>query len=206
MSPIHERNYEALRTWFEGREAIYVEQGVLRVRVSNIRRAGFSIKADADELLTPGLPTGRFRRARSHRPGPLHWSFGAGHPAQFSRHSWHTGYGMWHLYFAPATIQAVVAFAAGLQGDEADSSANQLRLSELLEIPEESPQLKFPQVVDPYSDDFRKSQAAPITVEPTASGWVTCPCCDMRFSRFDSRRWDGETHTSCGQQLVIRNC
>lgn len=107
-------NCEVLRTRFEGREAIYVEKGALRVRVSNIHNVHeaqcSSIGADVEEILTPGLRVGLFP---PYRPGrsPLRWTI-AGDPTSFSDQSWWMGYGGWCLEFAPEFFQAVIDFAA----------------------------------------------------------------------------------------------
>lgn len=109
----HASNCEELRTRFEGREAIYVEKGALRVRVNNIHNIGApgsSIGADVEEIPTLGLGVGLFP---PHRPGtsPLRWDI-AGDPTSFSDQTWSMGYGGWCLYFAPEIVQAVIDFAA----------------------------------------------------------------------------------------------
>src|ERR1035438_6113927 len=53
---------------FEGREAIYIEKGVVRVRVSNIRATMPQvIEADVEEIPTPGLGVGRFDKSNRER-------------------------------------------------------------------------------------------------------------------------------------------
>ena len=49
-----------LRARFEGREAIYVEKGALRVRISNIGWDGakLCITARVEEIATAGFPKG----------------------------------------------------------------------------------------------------------------------------------------------------
>jgi hypothetical protein len=113
-------NCEVLRDRFEGREAIYVEKGALRVRVSNIHNIGAdgsSIGADVEEIPTPGLGVGLFPL---HRPGrnPSRWTI-AGDPTSYSDQDWSMGYGGWSLYFSPETVQAVIDFAAQ-RSDNAD--------------------------------------------------------------------------------------
>src|SRR5258708_32915019 len=94
MNSKHASNCKELQTRFEGREAIYVEKGALRVRVSNIRpRGGFSIRAEAEEIATPGLEMGMFHRPRLPGAGPVRWRFGAGYLTTFSAQSWKLGYG-----------------------------------------------------------------------------------------------------------------
>src|SRR5260370_35525926 len=112
MNSKHASNCKELQTRFEDREAIYVEKGALRVRVSNIRpRGGFSIRAEAGEIATPGLGVGMCHRPRLPGAGPIRWRFGAGSLTTVSAHSWQRGYGAWSLYFVPQIIQSVLAFA-----------------------------------------------------------------------------------------------
>jgi hypothetical protein len=53
-------SFEAMQAQFEGREAIYVEQGALRVRISDISwdTAKLVVAAKIEEIPTPGLPAG----------------------------------------------------------------------------------------------------------------------------------------------------
>ena len=63
---------EKLRASFEGREAIYLEKGAIRVRVSNLRSADLgTLLADIEEIPTAGFPIwirGGAPRTRSHPP------------------------------------------------------------------------------------------------------------------------------------------
>ena len=204
MNPRHASNCEELRTRFEGREAIYVEKGALRVRVSNIHpRGGFRIGADAEEIATPGLGVGLFHRPRQREAGPLRWRLGAGYLTTFSAHSWKMGYGGWSLYFAPEMVQAVVGCAARLAAD-ADPNEGYDEVCRLLRSFEtnEPSRLVFPDAVVPGSGEFRRSAAPPIGVQ-VSSGWIVCPCCDLRFSVADPRRWNGKQHATCGQRLIV---
>jgi hypothetical protein len=107
-------NCEKLRAAFEGREAIYTERGVLRVRVFNIRPdvAARRIDAMVQEIPTVGLEQTIFHRHRPRAPRPLEWKIGGGFLTVFSKDDWGAGYGGWHLYFAPEIIQHVVTMAA----------------------------------------------------------------------------------------------
>lgn len=61
---------------FEGREAIYQEWGMLRVRVLNIRHqvAERKIYFDVEEIRTPGLGVGHFKsRSRLPQGGLFRW-------------------------------------------------------------------------------------------------------------------------------------
>ena len=93
---------QEVRAMFEGREAIYIEQGAVRVRISNIRGSASQaiISAEVEEIPTPGLGVGRFR----HLPGnkPLRWTINAGYLTVFSDQLWTMGYGGWSLYFHPS--------------------------------------------------------------------------------------------------------
>lgn len=102
---------EVLRARFEGREAIYVEKGALRVRVTNIQVRGLSVCANVEEVITPGLGVGFFVRTHPPVTGPRRWDIG-GDPTSYSDDSWSMGYGGWTLFFNPEFIQAVIDFAA----------------------------------------------------------------------------------------------
>jgi hypothetical protein len=105
---------ELLRARFEGREAIYVEKGALRVRVSDIRgdtAQKLYISAEVEEIPTAGFPAGVFYETRRSEPSPLRWSIGAGYLTRFSDHTWNMGYGGWSLFFAPRIIDGVVGLA-----------------------------------------------------------------------------------------------
>ena len=202
----HARNCEELRTRFEGKEAIYVEKGALRVRVSNFRpRGGFHIRAEAEEIVTPGLGVGMFHRPRPPGAGPRRRTVRAGYLTTFSAQSWHLGYGGGAFYFAPEIVRAVVGFAARLPGN-ADPDESYTELGCLLRDSwvHEPEQFVFPDAVEQGSGEFRKSDLPPMDVQ-ASSGWIVCPCCAMRFTVSDPRRWDGEQHTTCGQRLIIKD-
>src|SRR5215470_1839772 len=103
---------EKLRDSFEGREAIYVEKGALRVRVSHIRCNVGARRIDATvvEVPTPGLAGGLFHGPR--RNEPLRWKIGAGFLTTFSDHTWQAGYGAWSLFFAPEIVADLANLAA----------------------------------------------------------------------------------------------
>jgi hypothetical protein len=105
---------EKLRASFEGREAIYLEKGAIRVRVSNIRSADLgTILADIEEIPTAGFPIwirGGGPRPRSH---PLRWTIGTSLIKHFSADSWSSPpYVGWTLYFSPKLIQEIVALVS----------------------------------------------------------------------------------------------
>lgn len=116
MDSQHARNCELLRDRFEGREAIYVEKGALRVRVTNIRSMGRTVGADVEEIITPGLGVGLFARRHPPVTSPLRWDI-EGNSAAFSDQRWWMGYGGWVLHFDPEILQAVMGFAAQRSND-----------------------------------------------------------------------------------------
>ena len=205
MNYQHQPNYEQLRSRFEGSEAVYDEQGALRVRVSQIGlHAGFHLSAEIEEIPTPGLGVGRFHRSYPGHRTQRRWKLRAGYVTTFSDHSWKAGYGGWTLYFHPEIVQAVVKLAVQFHHDAtAHESLNQVRSLISEWKPDREPQRHvFPEAVDRETGGLRKSEAPPITA-PVASGWVTCPYCDKRFKLSDPRRWDGDKHDTCGQRLNI---
>ena len=90
-----ETKAEQLRRLFEGREAIYVEYGALRVKVAGIRAAiaQRSISAEVEEIPTPGLPVGALYESSMWGPRPMRWSIEGGYLAEFSDNRWRMGYG-----------------------------------------------------------------------------------------------------------------
>jgi CubicO group peptidase (beta-lactamase class C family) len=137
MDPQHEHNCKVLRDRFEGREAIYIEKGALRVRVTNIRMDGLSVGADVEEIITPGLGVGLFYREHPAVTPPYRWTIG-GDSSAFSNQTWHTGYVGWIMYFDPKIIQAAIEFGArrSASGGGADSYNELIRLLEPLIYPE----------------------------------------------------------------------
>jgi len=112
----HAANCAQLKQQFEGREAIYVDKFVRRVRVSHIRAHvdARQVEGRAEEILTPGLgaPPGAGQHSR--------WRFSGGAASRFSRDSWSLSvqHVSWEVYFAPAAIAEVVRLAATLPPDE----------------------------------------------------------------------------------------
>jgi len=130
-----------VQSLFEGKEAIYIEKGAARVRVTDIRgatlagtlrSAGFSldpsrlphqpagnfesILAVIEEIPTPGLPVwiaGGWGRDTC----PFRCEIGAGGLTKFYSDSWSMGYGGWILHFSPALIESVVRLVATFPND-----------------------------------------------------------------------------------------
>jgi hypothetical protein len=106
----HAATVDKLRASFESREAIYIEKGAIRVRVSNIRSADLgTILADIEEIPTTGFPIwirGGGPRPRSH---PLRWTIATSVIRHFSADSWSSPlYVGWTLYFSPKLIEEIV--------------------------------------------------------------------------------------------------
>jgi hypothetical protein len=111
-------NCTALRETFEGREAIYVEKGVLRVRVQGIRcdAAARRIDAQVEEVSTPGMERSAFHARQGDEAG-ARWGISAGYLTTFSEDSWHMGYGGWSLFFSPRVIEGVTGLASARTRD-----------------------------------------------------------------------------------------
>jgi hypothetical protein len=106
-------NFEQLRAALNGREAIFIAKGVLRVRVSGIqydperRRGGTTI----EEIPTAGLGRTMFHRRRPDRTVPLTWGIAGGYLPAFTDDEWTMGCDGWSLYFAPSIVAGVVDMA-----------------------------------------------------------------------------------------------
>jgi hypothetical protein len=107
-------NCATLRETFEGREAIYVEKGVLRVRVVGIRWDADARRIDAqvEEVSAPGMERSAFHARQGSEAGPVRWDISAGCLTTFSEDSWHMGYGGWSLFFGPRVIEGVMRLAS----------------------------------------------------------------------------------------------
>ena len=103
---------DALRS-FDGREAIYIEKGALRVRVEDVR---VDIEPRMFHATVREIPTRGFERTSFHRtvprPSPLQWTIGAGALVAVSQNTLHVGYGGWSLFFAPEVVLGVVELAS----------------------------------------------------------------------------------------------
>jgi hypothetical protein len=108
-----------LRARFEGREAIYVEQGAVRVRVSDIcwDAGKLCITAKVEEIATTGFPVGVFCESQRDESNPLSWNIGVGYLTTFSEHTWHMGYGGWSMFFSPEIVAGVVGLARDFPED-----------------------------------------------------------------------------------------
>ena len=113
MSLPNETKLEQVRGLFEGREAIYVEKGALRVKVSDIRGDvdRLFISAEVEEIPTAGFPVGTFYEIQRRAPTPLRWHIEGGYLTDFSDHTWYMGYGGWSLFFAPRIVDGILSLA-----------------------------------------------------------------------------------------------
>ncbi len=104
---------------FEGREAIYVEKSIRRVRICNIQLdgAGNFVTADVEELPTAGLPV----MAPNHfRNFPSRWKVGTpiGDGAYLASSEWGGAiYSGWSVFFNPEIVAKVVSVAASFPPD-----------------------------------------------------------------------------------------
>jgi len=105
---------ELLKEQFEGREAVYIEQGFLVVRVSNIRCFPESRQAHAivEEIPTLGLERSLFHSRNPKMGQPLRWKIISGFLTKFSADTWAVGYGSWSLFFAPRIVAGIKALAS----------------------------------------------------------------------------------------------
>jgi hypothetical protein len=114
-------NWERLRNTFENTEAIYIERGALRVRVTNIRANAVvqAISADIEEIPTTGFPgfvdLDRFGLTDQE---PLRWTISAGSLTTFSDHTWSFGGEGWSLFFGSELVQEVIRLAAKFSPSE----------------------------------------------------------------------------------------
>jgi hypothetical protein len=113
MSLPDETKMEQVRAFFEDKEAIYVEKGVLRVKVTHIHGdvAQQFMSADVEEIPTAGFPAGPIHKLRMSEPRPMRWNIEGGYLTTFSEHTWQMGYGGWSLFFAPRIVEGVVSLA-----------------------------------------------------------------------------------------------
>lgn len=106
---------EILRDAFEMQEAIYIEKGVLKVRVMNIRYDSNArrITAEIEEISTPGLEESLFHERNPGARRPLRWKIAAGHKCRYSEYTLKMGYGGWSLFFAPEIVAGMTKIVAG---------------------------------------------------------------------------------------------
>lgn len=113
MDVRHVANCQKLRENFEGKTGIYVEKGVLCVRIVNIRPNVRQRRVDAsvEEIPTNGLQD-QWCRRRLNQQSPLRWEISCGPSSSFSDHFWDMGYGGWELFFKPEIVNGVSELAS----------------------------------------------------------------------------------------------
>ena len=117
---------DKIREFFEGKEAIYIEKGALRVRVSNIHYDNLKgeseyVEVDIEEIPTEGLPVSLPKYDRREEPRPLRWKIGTNirvHPWYFADYWDSPSYVGWSMYFSPELIEGVVALASSFPQDQ----------------------------------------------------------------------------------------
>ena len=92
---------------FEGAEAIYIEKGIAKVRVSDIipDLSSRVIYCKVENLLCPSLTV--LLRGKC-------WPISAGYLTRFSKFHWVMGYGGWSMYAEPSLVRRAEEFAAAL--------------------------------------------------------------------------------------------
>jgi len=108
-----EARVEQLRARFEGKEAIYIEKGALRMRVSDVRgdTTQLYVSAEVEEIPTAGFPAGAFYEIQRLESSPLRWNIEGGYLTTFSDHIWHVGYRGWSLFYAPRIVEGILSLA-----------------------------------------------------------------------------------------------
>ena len=124
---------EKLRDAFEGREAILLDKGVLRVRVRRITPhvAIRCIYALLEEIPTPGLERSLFHMQRPEQSIPLRLDVTAGYLSRFSRSTWCGGYTPWNLFFSLVLVADFMDLAAEWPA-EVDAMDRYLRAASFL--------------------------------------------------------------------------
>ena len=141
-------NHVKLIKQFEGKEAIFFDQGMIKVRVFNIKANPYpdrsTIQADIEEIPTEGFGIGKFRRIpaiKSSSPFSKflksnYWIKGknrisfriiVGHRSLFSKNEWVGDNFCWTIYFDPKFIDRAVEYAKKMHPCK-DYSENQRAL------------------------------------------------------------------------------
>ena len=119
---------QKLRANFENKEAIYIEKGAVRVRISNIRCffCGSRVaEADVEEIPAPGLGCGIFNSGGQDPTSPFRgksptrWSVGVAEGYMtFSDYEWSSRVqgAYWSIYSHPKVVKEVLELASQLSG------------------------------------------------------------------------------------------
>jgi len=116
---------DQIRTWFEGKQAIYIEREALLVRVGNILGVDHLGKeftqADVEEIPSSGLPVHSPRYVPVGPSHPLRWRIAIGPQAICTPNYWSGRVGQcggWGLHFSPQLIAEVLDIASGFPKDQ----------------------------------------------------------------------------------------
>jgi hypothetical protein len=116
---------EKARSFYEGKEAIYIERGALRVRVNNVHIGIVHINTndlqeylafDLEEIPTPNLPVWR-GKGPSLGPYSLRWEVGTNFETHLL-HDYCSAYVGWSMHFSPRMVAEVVEIATNFAEDE----------------------------------------------------------------------------------------
>ena len=135
MSLSDEARVKQLQGLFEGREAIYIEYGALRAKVSKIKGdpAELSIRAEVKEIPTAGFPVGAFSEIPRRGRKPLRWNIAGGYLTAFSEYRWCMGYGGWSLFFAPKIVDGILSLVRQFP-DNLDSHQRYVEVCRYLQV------------------------------------------------------------------------
>jgi hypothetical protein len=117
MNPSSEvmKRFNMLRENFDGRRAIFIEQGVVYLRISSMicNTEDRQVQAIVEEIPTLGLQRNliSFRNPSKHRP--LKWRIKSGFLTRMSANAWTVGYGGFQLYVSPELVAGIRQLAAG---------------------------------------------------------------------------------------------
>jgi hypothetical protein len=114
---------EKARSFYEGKEAIYIERGALRVRVNSVRIGSPNdlqgyLAFDLEEIPTPRLPVWR-GKGPSLGPHPLRWEVGTNFETQthLFKDFCSAAYVGWSMYFSPKVVAEIVEMATNFAED-----------------------------------------------------------------------------------------
>lgn len=118
---------EQARSFYEGREAIYIEKGALLVRVINIRIGSQRVNItndlleylafDLEEVPTPRLPVWLKGDGPNLGPHPLKWTVGTNFETNLFSDFCGAAYGGWSMHFSPKIVAEVVEMATNFAGE-----------------------------------------------------------------------------------------
>ena len=118
---------EKARSLYEGREAIYIERGALRVRINGVRVGSERVDVtndlleylafDLEEIPTPNLPVW-LGKGPSLGPHPLRWEIGTMFEDHLHPDYCSMAYVGWSMHFAPKLVAEVIEIATNFAENE----------------------------------------------------------------------------------------